>query len=108
MSDASKDSHYTHSATIVLKPFPGQTGVTQPHLRRTWMEGTMATFASVGLLGVANGKPSPVAELITDHDLTQIPQLPSTHHGAEKREELRARHMKENLDNDKKRLHISP
>ena len=70
MSDASKDSHYTHGATIVLKPFPGQAGVTQPHLRRTWMEGTMAIFASVGLLGVANGKPSPVAELITDHDLT--------------------------------------
>ena len=45
----------------------------------------MATFASAGLLGVANGRPSPVAELITDHDLSQIPHLASTHPGATKR-----------------------
>ena len=67
----------------------------------------MATFASAGLLGVANGRPSPVAELITDHDLSQIPHLASTHPGATKREELRARYTKENAENEKKRLHIT-
>ena len=102
-SDATDDqTRPTTTSGLILQDHPGPHP--KAHEARVWLRNTKARLGR--LLPVAEGKESPTAALIIDHDLTKVPMHHSGHKNYEKRMETRMKLMRENEIMMRKRFDI--
>ena len=104
MTSDAKDDQTRISTTsgLILADHPGPHP--KAHEARVWLRNTKARLGR--LLPVAEGKESPTAALIIDHDLTKVPMHPANHRNHDKRLETRMKLTRENEIMMRKRFDI--